>query len=88
MILIASGVRIWLSTGHTDTQGHEGLGHNLSPATYFHPRAQVANTRYSTYSELFARIAYRWHPLFGRIALRRGKDLKCIYTDWRSDLCC
>jgi hypothetical protein len=38
-----------------------------------------------------AKIAYRWHPLFGRTfqvsPYRRGKDLKCIYTDERPDLC-
>jgi len=39
----------------------------------------------------FALIAYRWHPLFGRTLqvspFRRGKDLKCIYTDERPNLC-
>jgi hypothetical protein len=39
----------------------------------------------------FARIVYRWHPLFGRTLqvspYRRGKELKCIYTNERPDLC-
>ena len=51
----------------------------------------AANIRHSTYSLRLARIAYRWHPLFGRTLqvspFRRGKDLKCIYTDERPDLC-
>jgi hypothetical protein len=38
----------------------------------------------------FARIAYPWYPLFGRTLRvaphRRGKDLRCIYTDERPDL--
>lgn len=37
-----------------------------------------------------ARVAYPWHPLFGRTLQvaphRRGKELKCIYTDERPDL--
>src|ERR1700761_8744242 len=53
--------------------------------------AAVANARHSTYSLRFARIAYRWHPLFGRTLqvspFRRGKDLRCIYTEERPDLC-
>src|SRR4029077_10207480 len=44
-----------------------------------------------TYSLRYATIAYPWHPLFGRTLqvspFRRGKDLKCIYTDERPDLC-
>jgi len=51
----------------------------------------AANARHSAYSLGFARIAYRWHPLFGRTLqvspYRRGKDLKCIYTKERPDLC-
>jgi hypothetical protein len=37
-----------------------------------------------------ATITYRWHPLFGRTLQvsphRRGKELKCIYTDERPGL--
>jgi hypothetical protein len=51
----------------------------------------AANARHSAYSLRFARIAYRWHPLFGRTLqvspFRRGKDLRCIYTEERPDLC-
>ena len=49
------------------------------------------NKQHSTYSFRFAAIAYPWHPLFGRSLqvspFRRGKDLICIYTDERPDLC-
>ena len=45
------------------------------------------NTRHSAYSLRSATIAYPWHPLFGRTLqvapFRRGKDLKCIYTEER-----
>jgi hypothetical protein len=50
-----------------------------------------ASYRHSTYGFRAARIAYPWHPLFGRTLqvspFRRGKDLTCIYTDERPDLC-
>src|ERR1700742_1066555 len=53
--------------------------------------AAKATARHSTYSLRFARIEYRWHPLFGRTLqvspFRRGKDLRCIYTEERPDLC-
>ena len=46
-----------------------------------------ANTRHSAYSLRSAKIAYPWHPLFGRTLqvapFRRGKELKCIYTEER-----
>ena len=46
--------------------------------------------RHSAYSIRRARIAYRWHALFGRTLQvsynRRGKDLTCIYTDERPGL--
>src|SRR4029077_4265610 len=45
------------------------------------------NKRHSAYSLRSATIAYPWHPLFGRTLqvapFRRGKDLKCIYTEER-----
>jgi len=51
----------------------------------------AANKRHSAYSLRYATIAYPWHPLFRRTLqvspFRRGKDLKCIYTDERPDLC-
>jgi hypothetical protein len=47
--------------------------------------------RHSAYGFRFATIAYRWHPLFGRTfqvsPFRRGKELTCISTDERPDLC-
>ena len=50
----------------------------------------VANTRHSAYGLRMAAIAYPWHPLFGRTLqvspFRRGKELKCIYTEERPDL--
>src|ERR1019366_1371349 len=53
--------------------------------------APVANHRHSAYRFRFATIAYRWHPLFGRrlqvSPFRRGKELTCIYTNERPDLC-
>jgi hypothetical protein len=52
--------------------------------------ASVANDRHSAYGFRLARIAYRWHPLFGRVVQvsphRRGKDLIGIYTGERPDL--
>jgi hypothetical protein len=49
------------------------------------------NHRHSAYRFRFATIAYRWHPLFGRklqvSPFRRGKELTCIYTNERPDLC-
>ena len=51
----------------------------------------MANHRHSAYRFRFAAIAYRWHPLFGRrlqvSPFRRGKELTCIYTNERPDLC-
>lgn len=51
----------------------------------------VPNDRHSAYSLRFAMIVYPRHPLAGRTfqvsPFRRGKDLKCIYTDERPDLC-
>ena len=59
--------------------------------SYLCSGASGANTRHSTYSFRCATIAYPWHPLFGRTLqvspFRRGKDLRCIYTDERPDLC-
>jgi hypothetical protein len=50
----------------------------------------AANERHSAYGFRFARIAYRWHPLFGRVLQvsphRRGEDLLGIYTGERPDL--
>ena len=50
----------------------------------------AANKRHSAYSFRAARIAYPWHPLFGKTLQvsphRRGKDLQCIYTEERPDL--
>lgn len=52
--------------------------------------AVVANDRHSAYGFRLARIAYRWHPLFGQVVQvsphRRGKDLIGIYTGERPDL--
>src|SRR5262245_47307113 len=49
------------------------------------------NARHSTYRFRSATVGYRWHPLFGRTLqvspFRRGKELTCIYTDERPDLC-
>lgn len=60
-------------------------------ATFMCSGAAGANDRHSAYSLRFATIAYPWHPLMGRTfqvsPYRRGKDLKCIYTDERPDLC-
>ncbi len=51
----------------------------------------MANDRHSAYDFRLATIAYWWHPLAGRrvrvAPFRRGKELKCIYTDERLDLC-
>src|ERR1700674_4019929 len=53
--------------------------------------ADEDNHRHSAYRFRFATIAYRWHPLFGRMLqvspFRRGKELTCIYTNERPDLC-
>ena len=60
------------------------------PAIFMSFVVVAANSRHSAYGLRFARIAYRWHPLFGRTLRvaphRRGRDLKCIYTDERPDL--
>jgi hypothetical protein len=60
-------------------------------AIFMFSAAVEANKRHSTYSSRYATIAYPWHPLFGRTLqvspFRRGKDLKCVYTDERPDLC-
>ena len=60
------------------------------PAIFTCFAASGANVRHSTYGFRFARIAYRWHPLFGRVLQvsphRRGKDLMGIYTEERPDL--
>ena len=56
-----------------------------------HPRTTTLsyrpNKRHSAYGLRSATVAYPWHPLFGRTLqvapFRRGKDLKCIYTEER-----
>jgi hypothetical protein len=52
--------------------------------------AAEGSYRHSAYGFRVARIAYPWHPLYGRTLqvspFRRGKDLTCIYTDERPDL--
>ena len=61
------------------------------PAIFMCSGANAASERHSAYGFRFATIAYRWHPLFGRTfrvsPFRRGKELTCIYTDERPDLC-
>jgi len=51
----------------------------------------AGSNRHSAYRFRFATVAYRWHPLFGRALqvspFRRGKELTCIYTNERPDLC-
>jgi hypothetical protein len=65
-------------------------GRIRSRATCSYSAAGAARCRHSTYGFRFARVAYRWHPLFGRILqvspFRRGKALTFIYTDERPDL--
>ena len=59
--------------------------------TYSYSAVGVGNHRHSAYRFRFATIVYRWHPLFGRTLqvspFRRGKELTCIYTNERPDLC-
>jgi hypothetical protein len=61
----------------------------LAIFTFF--AGNAASKRHSAYGFRFATIAYRWHPLFGRTfrvsPYRRGKEMTCIYTDERPDLC-
>src|SRR5258708_2011024 len=99
MIALPSNVRVWLACGHTGMRrGFDGLACRCnsnsdmtrSTATFSSSAANVANKRHSAYGLRSAKIAYRWHPLFGRTLQvsphRRGKDLTCIYTDERPDL--
>ena len=97
-IPIPSGARVWLATGRTDMRkGFDGLALLVQETLKRDPHgacscsaAGAANTRHSAYSLRSATIAYPWHPLFGRTlqvaSFRRGKDLKCIYTDERRGL--
>ena len=92
---------MWLATGHTDMRrgmrrpGAAGAGDARSAirmrAICTCSGAAAANHRHSAYGFRFATIAYRWHPLFGRTLqvspFRRGKELTCIYTNERPDLC-
>ena len=99
MIAIPPGVRVWLACGRTDMRkGMDGLAMlaqqvlNEDPfgGALFAFRGRRGSARHSAYSFRTARIAYRWHPLFGQTLQvsphRRGKDLQCIYTDERPDL--
>jgi hypothetical protein len=96
VIPIPPAVRVWIATGHTDMRRgmnslavlvQEALGATRTAATSTCSVARAANTRHSAYSLRSATIAYPWHPLFGRTLqvapFRRGKDLKCIYTEER-----
>ena len=80
---------VWLATDRTDMRkGFDGLAAlKRMAATCSCSAAGAANTRHSAYSLRSATIAYPWHPLFGRTLqvapFRRGKDLKCIYTEER-----
>jgi hypothetical protein len=73
---------------HAPCVWHKGKGRS-------HPTTKsltdLPNQRHSAYRFRFATIAYRWHPLFGRTLqvspFRRGKELTCIYTNERPDLC-
>ena len=91
------GVRVWLATAHTDMRKdfdglallvQETLKHDPHSGHLFVFRGRF---RHSAYRFRFATIAYRWHPLFGRklqvSPFRRGKELTCIYTNERPDLC-
>jgi IS66 Orf2 like protein len=95
MIPMASGVRVWIATGHTDMRrGMNSLTLTVQEALRRDPHtaatstcsaARATNTRHSAYSLRSATIAYPWHPLFGRTLqvapFRSGKDLKCICTE-------
>ena len=66
-------------------------GRTRSAARSLCSARSAASERHSAYGFRFATIAYRWHPLFGRTfrvsPFRRGKELTCLYTDERPDLC-
>ena len=73
---------------------HSRAASRTAPAqTRPRPRFSIGppNDRHSAYRFRFATIAYRWHPLYGRTLqispFRRGKELTCIYTNERPDLC-
>ena len=99
MIAVPTGVRVWLAGGVTDMRrGMNGLALQVQqgsaairmPVICSSSAGAGANDRHSAYRFRRARVAYRWHPLFGRTLQvshnRRGKDLTCIYTDERPDL--
>ena len=101
MIGPTGAVRVMVATKPVDfRKGAEGLAALVretrwrrihSPERSTCSGRSAHNKRHSTYSFRFAAIAYPWHPLFGRTLqvspFRRGKDLTCIYTDERPDLC-
>jgi hypothetical protein len=99
MIAFPSGARVWLATGRTDMRKgfgsralvvQEGFKRDAHAGDLWVFRGRTGQGRHSAYSFRSARIAYRWHPLFGRTLQvsrnRRGKDLTCIYTEERPDL--
>jgi len=100
MIAPGAGVRVYLACGVTDMRkgiaglvAHAQSGAEAEPGLgrgVLLPGGVAASYRHSAYGFRAARIAYPWHPLFGRTLqvspFRRGKDLTCIYTAARPDL--
>ena len=100
MITIPGNVRVWLATGHTDMRrGFRSLALMVQEELKRDPHCGDLYVFRGRRSQLptfripfsFCDIAYRWHPLFGRelqvSPFRRGKELTCIYTNERPDLC-
>lgn len=88
------GVRVWLATAHTDMRkDFDGLALLVQETLKQDPHSGhlFVFRGHSAYRFRFATIAYHWHPLFGRklqvSPFRRGKELTCIYTNERPDLC-
>ena len=100
MIVPPTGVRVWLANGHTDMRrGMDRLALRVQQAlqrdrhagdlyVFRGRRGKHAN---SAYSLRRSTIAYRWDPLSGQTLQvsphRHGKDLTCIYTAERPELC-
>ena len=93
MIAFPAGVRVWIAGGVTDMrrgmntlalQVQEGLGRDPHAGEIFCFRGRRGKPPTFCIRFRVARIAYRWHPLFGRTVqvspFRRGKELTCIYT--------
>ena len=92
MIPLPTGVRVWIAAGPTDMRrGMQSLALQVQEALKRDPHAGDLYVFRGKSGQTPTQMAHRRHPLFGRTLqvspFRRGKELTCIYTNERPDLC-